>query len=86
MIPVSNLSFFNLDPITLISIIVMIVASVLLSLMFSFSTSSFDYSLGLSEDTTQWDSPISEFHCKRDSIEHEYKERIDDKSYLAWFH
>ena len=84
MILADLLPFFNLDPITLTSIVVIIIASVFMSLMFSFSTSSFDCSLKSLDDTTQWDSPLSEFHCKRDSIEHEYMERIDRKSSITY--
>ena len=81
---VSVLPLFNLDPITLTSIVVIIVASVFVSLIFSFSTLVFNSSFTSLDDTTQWDSPLSEFHCKRDSIEHEYTERIDRKSSIVF--
>lgn len=84
---VSILSLSNFDLITLVGIVsIMIVTSVLILLTFSFSTGISNHNLTSLDYATQWDSPLSEFHCKRDSVEHEDRERIDGKSYLAWFY
>ncbi len=81
---VSILPLSNSDPITLASIITITVASLLISFVFSFSTGLSNNCLTSLNYTTQWDSPLSEFHCKRDDIEHEYVERIDRKNSLRY--
>ena len=78
------LPLLNLDPITLISIAV-VMAPVFTAFMFSFPTAVFNCGITELEQIKQCDSPLSEFQYRTDNKEHEYKIRIDRKRSLVYF-
>lgn len=79
----TTLSLFNLDPVTLFRIAV-VMLPVFTVFMFSFPTAIFNCSITEFAQIKQCYLPLSEYHYRADNKEHEFKERIGRKRSLVY--